>query len=276
VKTRWLAIVAIVGVFGACGGDDDAAETTAPAGDVTETTDATDSIGASDSTDSTAATEPPASDETSVPATEPPSDETSVPATEPETEASGDAGCHVDVTGGLEASWDGPDDDAAVTTDYWYSEAELLQQVEIFAEEGTDPEAELATKLETGEPIFSLLLMNCPGPDGGALTFTHSSATTRATLPMGPGTYPLGGGLVGGEEGPAGTMSVLVVMPGEAEADSVWMPEGEGTFEITRWDNSGIEGSFSFGVAQSFVDPPRQATVNGTFAFTCKASTTCG
>ncbi len=272
MRTRWLAALAIVGVLGACGGDDAADTTDAPA-DVTEAPGATDSTAAaSDSSDAADSTEPPTTDETSAPET----DATSAPTTEPAADASGDRGCHVDVTGGLEVSWDSPDDNAAITTDYWYSEEELLQQIEFLAEEGTDPATELANALETGEPIFSLLLMNCSEPDGGSLSFTHSSATTRSAMPMAAGSYPISGGFLSGADSPSGTISVLVVMPGEAEADAIWVPEGEGTFEITSWDNAAIEGTFTFPVAESLVDAPRQATVNGTFAYTCKASTTCG
>lgn len=39
--------------------------------------------------------------------------------------ASNGDGCHVDVTGDIEASWNGPDDLAAIGTDYWYTNEEL-------------------------------------------------------------------------------------------------------------------------------------------------------
>lgn len=263
---RAMVTLALVGAMVACGGDDD--ETSPPDDTEAEETGDTEADGGEETED----TEADDGEETGDTEAD---DGEETEDTEADDGSDGDGGCHVDVAGDLTTSWDGADNAAAITTDYWYTEDELKQQLEFFAEEDADVDAEYEQLMADGQAVFSLLLMNCQGPDTAALSFSVSNATTRDDLPMGPGSYTIGGGLLGAGDIPPGTITVLVTMPGEAESGALWGLGGEGTFEISSWDEGAVEGTFSFPAEESLTDTPRTATVDGTFRFTCKASTSC-
>lgn len=276
MKVRWLAIVTALAVLGACGGDDDDA--------------------APDTTTDTEQTQAD-SDETTVPDTESDTDETTAPddteasdteasdaeeaadTTARDAEDSPDSsgeGCQVDVTGGFTTAWDGPDDVGAVSSDYWSSDEELQQLLETLGD--PDPAATLEQRKASGEPILALLLLGCSGPDGAYISLTPSNATTRNELPFEPGSHPIAGGFLSGAETPAGSFLALATMPGESETDTIWGFDEEaapGTLEITSWDNSSIEGTFTFSITESLTDTPLRAVVNGSFSFSCKGSSTC-
>lgn len=113
--------------------------------------------------------------------------------------------------------------------------------------------------------------MNCVGDSDNTISFSVSNDTTRNDLTFGPGSYPIGGGLFSSGE-PAGTFNALLSVE---EASIIWGVDS-GTFEITRWDNSRIEGRFEFTAHETFVDTePREAEVVGTFNFSCKTSSSC-
>jgi hypothetical protein len=270
MKFRWLAIVAALAVFGACGGDDDESSDASPTGVETTVDD--------DSSDESVAPDDEA-DEADI--TVPDSEAADTTEAADEADASG-AGCNVDVTGEFETSWDSPDDATAVLSDYWQSDEELKAVLDAMNQAGggnVDVDAQIAEAEATGKPVLGLLLMNCSGPDGALVTFTHAISTTRSDLPFGPGTYAIAGGFLSGADVPANSILALASMPGEAQGDTIWGFDEEaapGSLDITTWDNSTLEGTFTFPVTESLTDTPRKAVVSGTFAFSCTGSTTCG
>lgn len=183
----------------------------------------------------------------------------------------GGGGCTVAVTGGQEASWNGPDDISAFTSDYWYTEDELRQQFDFLGDptQGTFDEV-----LGAGLPIFTFFLANCTGTDGQIVSLFVSDATTRADFPMGPGSFVIApsGLFGGGPDMPPAQFSVLF----GADNEAVWGTDEPGSLEITGWDGGGIEGTFAFTAVERLVDNPRTVMVSGSFAFTCRASVACG
>jgi hypothetical protein len=231
-----LGVVALIST--ACGGGDDATDDTTG-----------DSVGAESTVDQ--------SQEGSVQdAVEPASDGgDSKPASD-----GGDGGCSVDVSGDVTASWTGPDDISSVGSDYWMSDDELREAYETFALDDDPPFDEART---TGQPIFTILLLNCAGDDGNSVSLYASDASSYADVPEAAGTYPL----VGGIDPPPATFSALFSL--ELGDDSLFRTDDAGgSVDITEWTDDRLSGTFQFGIVETFSDAPRAATVTGTFHFT--------
>ncbi|MBI5158075.1 MAG: hypothetical protein HZA58_08715 [Acidimicrobiia bacterium] len=177
-------------------------------------------------------------------------------------------GCTVEVTGDATATWTGPNDLSAFTSDYWYTEDELEQQFGMFGDptEGTFDET-----LAAGGQIFTFFLFNCSGPNGELVNLTVSADATRADFPFGPGTYAITGGMFSGDEMGADEFSMLFAM----NDTDVWGLDGAGTVTIAEWNGSRLAGSFTFNARESFVDTPRHLAVTGSFEVTCQASVQC-
>jgi hypothetical protein len=178
--------------------------------------------------------------------------------------------CTVTVTGDREESWTFAQEITSFSSDYWISEEDLRGTIDFLGEDiagGSYDEI-----VARGEPIITFLQVSCSNPDDlveGALVLPGNA--TRATdLPMGPGVYPITGGLFGADEVAAGTM---VASFGVADEDELYGTIADsGSLEITRWDLDGIEGSFSFDAQQAFVDEnPKQVSVTVQFSFVCTA-----
>lgn len=188
---------------------------------------------------------------------------------EPEPSSAGETGnggeCTVTVTGDRADTWTFPQSVYSVSTDYWMSEQEQRETVAALGEEVVG--ASYEELVARGEPVVTFLSLSCVDPEElltGA-SVIHSDATTRADLPMGPGSYPIGGGLFDGEL-PAGTL----VADFNVDSDELYgTVAGSGTLEISRWDMSRIEGAYTFDAAEAFVDNPRRVRVTVTFSFEC-------
>jgi hypothetical protein len=200
--------------------------------------------------------------------TSPESGDGATPATTTGVVAGGDDGsCTVTTSGDRQDSWTFPQAVTSFSTDYWLSEENLRETVEFLGEDiAGGSYDELVAR---GEPIITLLSISCSDPDNliqGVLV-TPGNATRAADLPMGPGSYPISGGLFDAGEVPAGAM----IADFSVNEDELYgtLPDS-GSLEITRWDLDRIEGSVSFDARQSFVDTdPKQVSVAVEFSFRC-------
>lgn len=176
--------------------------------------------------------------------------------------------CTVTVTGDLQESWTFEQDLTSFSSDYWISEEDLRATVEFLGEDIT--EGSYDEIVARGEPIITFFQVSCSNPDNlaqGALILAGNA--TRATdLPMGPGVYPISGGLFSAGDVAAGAM---IANFGVADEDEVYGTIADsGSLEITRWDLGGIEGAFSFDAQEAFVDDnPKQVSVAVQFSFVC-------
>lgn len=230
-----------VGLLAACGGSDDDAADTASGTGVSSNT------GPDGST---------------------PADATAVPATAGDDVKRGT--CTVTISGDRSESWTFEQSVYSFSTDYWMDEEELRGTVEALGEEiagGTYEEI-----VGRGEPIVTFLSLSCTNPDDlieGAVVMP-TDATHASDLPMGPGNYPISGGLLD-TQGPAGTMIADFSVSDEELYQTV---ADSGSLSIATWDSSHIEGSFAFAAREAFVDAPREIQVAVTFSFVCEETLT--
>lgn len=186
-----------------------------------------------------------------------------------DTPSSGDSGsggeCTVTVSGDRDDTWTFAQSVYSVSTDHWMSEQELRETVAALGEDVVG--ASYEELVARGEPVITFLSLSCVDPDEllqGA-SVSHSNATTRADFPMGPGSYPIAGGLLAGDI-PPGTLFADF----NVDSDELYGTVAEsGSLEITRWDLARIEGSYAFDAVESFVDDPKKVRVSVTFSFGC-------
>ncbi|HSJ72267.1 MAG TPA: hypothetical protein VLA29_11555 [Acidimicrobiia bacterium] len=173
--------------------------------------------------------------------------------------------CTITLSGDRDDTWTFTESVYSLTSDYWSSEEELRSTVEFLGEDvagGSYDELVAA-----GEPIITFLTIGCLDADDlirGAKV-THTNASRSSDIPMGPGSYPIDGGLFDAD-GPAGTM----IADFNVSSDELYA-SGSGSLEITQWDSNVIEGSFSFPASEMFVDDPRVVDVTVTFRYTCQS-----
>lgn len=184
----------------------------------------------------------------------------------PGTDSTSTGSCTVEVTGDFEISWNFSESVFSVSTDYWMSEDDLRQTVELLGEDiAGGSYDELVSR---GQPIVTFLTLTCvdeAAPGVGA-QITHTNLTEREDLPMGPGTYEISGGMLDAD-GPGGTMIVSYT----GGPDELYEPiPGSGSLVITRWDVSVIEGNYTFEATEVFTDAPRHISVSVVFSHTCR------
>jgi hypothetical protein len=259
-----------VGLLAACGGSDDDATTEAGAAASTGTAPGATAANTASGTAAVPRTDGP-NDSTPAAGTArrtTATDATAVPATGGDDVKRGS--CTVTVTGDRAESWTFEQSVYSFSTDYWMDEEELRGTVEALGEEiagGTYEEI-----VGRGEPIVTFLSISCANPDNlieGAVV-THTNATHASDLPMGPGNYPISGGLLDAA-GPAGTMTADFSVSNEELYQTV---ADSGTLTIAAWDHNRIEGSFAFTAREAFVDAPREVQVAVTFSFVCEETIT--
>lgn len=174
--------------------------------------------------------------------------------------------CTVAISGDREESWTFGQAITSFSTDYWLGEEELREVIEFMGEDITGGSFDELTA--SGVPIVTFLQISCSDPENliqGALV-THTNATLTNDLPMGPGSYPITGGLFDAD-GPAGTMIADLSVNEDEIYGTVG---GSGSLEISKWDRDSIEGSFSFAAREAFVDNAGEIEVTVSFSFVCR------
>jgi hypothetical protein len=170
----------------------------------------------------------------------------------------GEGECRVDITGDLAASWTGVGGQTAYGSDYLYTEDELREQYDFLFIEGDKP---FDDKLADGEAITFLLILNCTSTGNDNLSLLPGEGLDRTTLPYGPGSYPISGGLGGNTEAGFSLLGTL--------ADGTSFSATGGTLDIEAWDRERIKGTWSMEVEDPFSDPVRTGQLTGSFDFPC-------
>jgi len=192
----------------------------------------------------------------------------------------GSGSCQVDVTGDVTVSFKGQGGSSAVGTDYWLTEDEIRTAVSLTTSLGSNAsDADKKKAIDEAmkkDPRFYLLIINCMSGSGGSgntLSLMPSGDSKYADVPFKPGQYTVAsGGLLGGAEKP-GDFSVLFGL-GE---DSYRVTQ-DGKLNITKFDKTGIAGTFNFTAEQGFVDQGAKAkkiSVSGQFDFPCTGGGNC-
>jgi hypothetical protein len=171
--------------------------------------------------------------------------------------------CEVKVTGDLTVDYKGQGGSSAVGSDYWLTDDEIRSAVSVLSGLGNNAsDAEKKKAVDAAmkaDPRLYLLILNCISGSGDAknsLSLLPSGSSKYADVPFKPGQYTIPkGGLLGGADKP-GEFSVLVSLGKDA-----YQVSEDGKLNITKFDKTGIAGSFSFRstAAQRRRPPPRWA-----------------
>jgi hypothetical protein len=176
--------------------------------------------------------------------------------------------CEVHVTGSQTMDIVGtaargrPNTKVSAGTEYWMSDEELRSALGTFARLGGDKLSKDAVerKIDEGmkkDPRLWLLLVNCKSDDG-FLNLSASNSSKSADIPFGPHSYVIAGDPKAGEFG-----AMFMTERGKRTSYHLVAP---GKLEITKFDASGIAGTFSF---EAEASDKSHVTVQGSLDFGC-------
>ena len=191
-------------------------------------------------------------------------------------------GCEVKVTGDTEISVKSAYSagGSGAGADYWTSDDELRAALLALAKAGNAGISDADAKKKVDEemrkdPRFFLLIVNCvaPEPEDVSISFLPGGESKYADVPFGPKKYTLPpGGTLGGDTKP-GEFSVLFVI-----GDRFFDLAEPGELNITKFDASGIAGTFKFTAKESeflATGTPWKVKVEGSFDYPCLGGSKC-
>lgn len=213
---RRSAFLVALCALAACGGGSSSSSSTAPSSAASSASVSADQSVESAPSEASSPSEPSAADDGSA------SETPTVPPPTPMAIAGGN--CHVEVTGDVSATWDSPGGYSAIGYGPWIHQ---------------EPDQTIAG-IPMDETFF---LLNCTGPGTSSINFGTSPGSK---IPMQPATYtlPPADNAFGASDNP-GALSVLI---GLDASETNWGLREPGTLTITRFDESGIAGSFQLPV----------------------------
>jgi hypothetical protein len=176
--------------------------------------------------------------------------------------------CRVKFSGAEESEFVGKwyplrkDDSVTAASDYWATEAEMRTALRagIGAGDRAEAERQIDQRMQN-DPRVVILELHCMS-DGGAVVIVSSAASKYGDVPFKTGSYKLGTGTM--KSAPAGDFVVARLR----SATTPYTGVKPGTLNLTKFDATGVAGSFSFG-AQS-VSTKTPAKIEGTFDLPCE------
>lgn len=163
-------------------------------------------------------------------------------------EASAAGACDVTIEGAVTMKDHGPGGPSAIATDYWMSDADLRAAITALEKDPSKVEEALKS-----DPRLMTLLMNCNGEHAN-ISFMPKSGTKYADMPQAPRKYELA-------VDKPGSFQVLFLL----DKDSYRVKSG--SLEVTRFDDTGLAGTFAF-VANK-LEGNGEVKVTGTIDFPC-------
>lgn len=161
--------------------------------------------------------------------------------------------CEVDVTGAVTKKIVAGGGMSALGSDYFMNDEEMTKAIEFF--KGNDT-IEVAMKRD---PRIYTLIVNCVG-SGVNLNFLPSNDTKYADVPFGPKKYTMGKSF-GSKPG---------VMTAMLSIDNAFFNVVDGgTFDVTKFDKTGLAGTFEFKAKGD----AGEITVKGTVDYRCAHDT---
>src|SRR5690349_18435936 len=148
-------------------------------------------------------------------------------------------------------------------SEYWLTDQELRYALATFVRLGGDKPSkdEIERKVDEGmkkDPRLWLLMINC-ATDDGFLNLSASNASKSSDVPFAPHSYVIASEPKAGEFG--GMFSL------EKVKRVGYHLAAPGNLEITKFDATGITGTFGFEAASR--DNSEHVTVKGSFDFGC-------
>ena len=189
----------------------------------------------------------------------------------------GGGSCEVTVTGDESASFKTPGGLGAVATDYWFTEDEIRQSLRwLVSGEGKSKE-QVERELDEAmakEPRVTLLGLGCADakrPQADGISFVVGKGSRYADMPFAPKRYVIAAGSGTGDGVRTGQFGVLMTVNG-----TPYKPAEPGELNITKFDRSGIAGTFRF-IAVEVVPKgaAKRITVEGTFDYGCVGGAVC-
>ena len=189
--------------------------------------------------------------------------------------------CEVQVTGDVTTSFvatrakSAPVEEMSrlgAAADYWLTDDEIRKGLDMlqrsFASSSKPPtDAEIAAKVDQAmkeDPRVMLLLLNC-GKGESHLTFSPTKGSKYADVPYGPKKYRL----TAADDKPG---DFTLMFPSvEIDGQKTGLAPGDGTFEITKFDDTGIAGTFTFPATAD----GKKVTVAGSFSYACAGGSKC-
>lgn len=176
--------------------------------------------------------------------------------------------CEVTVEGDIKDHGFGAGGPSAVGTDYWLSEEELRKGLEVMAGAFGDKKPDLDAEMKKDPRIYALLV-NCQTPRT-KISLIPSAGSKYADVPFGPKKYKI----ASTDEKAPGVIQTLATFEG---VHGVWGVDGAGELDVTKFDKTGIAGSFAYNLIERQYGtpkgPPRKVKITGTFAFKCSLGT---
>ncbi len=156
-------------------------------------------------------------------------------------------------------------------TDYWMTDDELRQALSVVASLGKKSSADTDAEVTAGmakDPRFMLLIVNC-GVDGqGFFNLSPTNGSRYEDVPFEPATYRLASNHTAK---PGDFRAMLSIEPGGKRAGFSVIDGG--TVELTRFDDTGIAGTFAFDAVSYSGD--KKVKVTGRFDYGCGAGSRC-
>jgi hypothetical protein len=156
------------------------------------------------------------------------------------------------------------------TTDYWMSDGEIRMGLAALAGFSKKSQHDIADEVDAEmkrDPRFMLLLVNCSVEGQGFFNVSPANGSRYEDVPFKPGRYAL---VTNQDVKPGEFRVMLSIQPGgKHEGFSVSEP---GTIELTRFDETGIAGTFSFN-AKSYAG--KAVAVTGSFDYGCLGGAHC-
>jgi hypothetical protein len=186
--------------------------------------------------------------------------------------------CDLTVTGDVTLSGSAGGGASAFGSDYYYTDDEMREILRAFAGFGSDDASDdeldaLVEEAMAEDPRLYILIINCVSEPDFSLSILPSGQATYADIPFGEGTYGIpAGGPLGGQTA-ANEFALLLTL----EGDDIYQVSEPGELAISRWDEEGIAGTFSFSAVESFAEggEPNSVSVEGAFEFACTDGSRC-
>ena len=158
-------------------------------------------------------------------------------------------------------------------TDYWMTDGELRQALEMMAGLGAKKsDADIAAEVDKdmkNDPRLMLLLINC-GDETGHLNFMPGNGSKYADVPFGPKTYKI----LATNEGKPGDFGAMVGFTPPGGKRESYGVTGSGTLDVKKFDKTGIAGTFHL-TAEKLFKGGDAITIDGDFDYGCAGQSVC-
>jgi len=182
-------------------------------------------------------------------------------------------GCEVKVTGDVSLTFKSAAGSGSAGSEYWFGKDELrgaFTEIAKVLDPKSASEVEKAAKQASDDP-WMLLILNCDGAEGGISLFP-GVRSGYGDIPFGPKSYTIASGGLFGGGAKAGEFTALVTL-----GDDLYGLDEPGELKVTKFDKSGVAGTFSLKAGERFTfgASPKKVTLQGTFDFPCDGGSVC-